>query len=87
LPRPGMAARKSSSVAVFKLTLVVFTESVDCEDELLFSVVVDEVAVGAAVEHAPSRIMQSMMNEIKAEVLFILFSKLAIDFAQYKFAR
>jgi len=75
-----MAARKSSPVAVFKLTLVTFVESFDCEDELLLSVV-DDVTVGAAVEHAASTIMQSKMSEIKVEVLFILFSKLAIDFA------
>ena len=76
-----MAARKSSPVAVFKLTLVTFVESVDCEDELLVSVVVDDVTVGAAVEHAASTIVQSNMSEIKVEVLFILFSKLANDFA------
>ena len=64
-----------------------FTESADGEDELLFPVVVDEVAVGAAVEHAPSRIMQSNRSEIKAEVLFILFSKWTIYFGQYKLAR
>lgn len=75
-----MAARKSSPVAVFKLTLVTFVESVDREDELLLSVV-DDVTVGAAVEHAASTIVQSKMSEIKVEVLFILFSKLAIDFA------
>jgi hypothetical protein len=76
-----MAARKSSPVAVFKLTLVTFVESVDSEDELLLSVVVDDVTVGAAVEHEASPIVQSNMSEIKVEVLFILFSKLAIDFA------
>jgi len=76
-----MASMKSSPVAVFKLTLVTFVESVDCEDELLVSVVVDDVTVGAAVEHAASTIVQSNMSEIKVEVLFILFSKLAIDFA------
>ena len=82
-----MAARKSSPVAVFKLTLVTFVESVDCEDELLLSVVVDDVTVGAAVEHEASPIVQSNMSEIKVEVLFILFSNSAIDFAQYKFTR
>ena len=76
-----MAARRSSPVVVFKLTLVTFVESVDCEDELLVSVVIDDVTVGAAVEHAASTIVQSNMSEIKVEVLFILFSKLAIDFA------
>ena len=76
-----MAAMKSSPVAVFKLTLVTFVESVDCEDELLVSVVIDDVTVGAAVEQAASTIVQSNMSEIKVEVLFILFSKLAIDFA------
>jgi len=76
-----MASMKSSPVAVFKLTLVTFVESVDCEDELLVSVVVDDVTVGAAVEQAASTIVQSNMSEIKVEVLFILFSKLAIDFA------
>jgi len=76
-----MASMKSSPVAVFKLTLVTFVESVDCEDELLVSVVIDDVTVGAAVEHAASTIVQSNMSEIKVEVLFILFSKLAIDFA------
>ena len=80
-----MAARKSSPVAVFKLTLVTIVDAVDCEDELLLSVV-DDVAVGVAVEHAASRIMQSNMSEIKIEDLFILFSKSAIDFDQYKFA-
>jgi hypothetical protein len=80
-----MAARKSSPVAVFKLTLVTIADSVDCEDVLLLSVV-DDVAVGVAVEHAASRITQSNVSEIKIEDLFILFSKLAIDFAQYKFA-
>jgi len=76
-----MASMKSSPVAVFKLTLVTFVESIDCEDELLVSVVIDDVTVGAAVEHAASTIVQSNMSEIKVEVLFILFSKLAIDFA------
>jgi len=76
-----MASMKSSPVAVFKLTLVTFVESVDCEDELLVSVVIDDVTVGAAVEQAASTIVQSNMSEIKVEVLFILFSKLAIDFA------
>ena len=76
-----MASMKSSPVAVFKLTLVTLIESIDCEDELLVSVVIDDVTVGAAVEHVASTIVQSNMSEIKVEVLFILFSKLAIDFA------
>jgi len=81
-----MAARKSSPVAVFKLTLVTFVDAVDCEDDELLLSVVTDIVVGAAVEHAASIIMQSNITEIKVEVLFILFSRLAIDFAQYKFA-
>jgi hypothetical protein len=80
-----MAERKASPVAVFRLTFAMFVESVDVEDELSLSVV-DDASVGADVEHAASRIIQSDMSEIKVEGLFILFSKLAIDFAQYKFA-
>jgi len=77
-----MAAMKSSPVAVFRLTLVRFVDAVDCEDDgLLLSVVVTDVVAGAVVAQAASRIMHSNITEIRVEVLFILFSKLAIDFA------
>ena len=82
-----MAAMKSSPVAVFRLTLVRFVDEDDCEDDgLLLSVVVTDVVAGAAVAQAASRIMHSNITEIKVEVLFILFSWMAIDFAKYKFA-
>jgi len=78
LPNPGTAARKSSAVAVFRLSLAWLGVLVDwAEVELLLSVV-EEVTVAVAVEHAANTSKHSNTSEIKVDFLFILFSNLVL---------
>lgn len=71
LPKPGIAARNSSPLAVFKLSLPAFVDGVAAE---LSFAIVDAVEVGAVVEQAASAVTQSHANNTKTIFLFIFIS-------------